>query len=159
MRDHGKTIAPHPLAFLPIRALMSRPLLMAWLALPLFGTALPAQAAPATNQEMELYGRISAVNVCISRAAGVEFDKAVSIAAETITQLIMGVHDGAIQQAGAKPLTIEQVRRGSANTAVIGAVEICPKAVPADVVKKVEAAIKQQGGAAGGSGSGGAKKK
>ncbi len=155
MREHVATIAILPLAFLPICGRLPRPLLLPLLALPLLGAALPVQAAPATNQEMELYGRISAVNVCISRSAGVEFDKAVAIATETITQLIMGVHDGAIQQAGSKALTIEEVRRGSANTAVIGAVEICPKEVPADVVKKVEAAFKQQGAA----GNAGSKKK
>ncbi|MFN5195147.1 MAG: cAMP phosphodiesterase [Cyanobacteriota bacterium] len=134
------------MALPPVRRLLPRPRLVSLLTLPLLG-GLPAQAAPATVQEMELYGRISAVNVCISRSAGVEFEKAAGIAGETITQLIMGLHDGAIQQAGPKPLTIEQVRRGSANTAVIGAAEICPKAVPADVLKKVEAALKQQGGA------------
>ena len=33
---------------------------------------------------MNLYTRIAAVNVCISRSAGVEFDKSVAIAGETI---------------------------------------------------------------------------
>jgi hypothetical protein len=47
-----------------------------------------------------------------------------------------------------RPLTIEELRRGSVNSAVIGAVELCPKQVPADVVKKVQDALKQQGGGA-----------
>ena len=123
------------------RAVLLAPLV----ALPLL-PALPVLAAPATQQEMELYGRIAAVNVCISRSAGIEFDKAVAIAGETITQLIMGLHEATIQQAGSKPLSLEQVRKGSANTAVIGASEICPKAVPADVLKKVQEALKQRGG-------------
>ena len=116
------------------------------LLLPLLLVVQPAQAAPASEAEMNLYTRIAAVNVCLARAAGVEFDKAVGIAGETITQVIQGQHNGAIQQVGAKPLTLEELRQGSINSAVIGAVEVCPQQVPADVVKKVEEALKAQAG-------------
>jgi hypothetical protein len=107
------------------------------------GTA--AQAAPATQAEMNLYTRIAAVNVCIARSAGIDFDKAVGVAGETIAQLIQGQHQGLIQQVGDKALSIEQLRKGAVNSAVLGAAEICPKAVPPDVMKKVEAALKQAG--------------
>jgi hypothetical protein len=112
------------------------------LLLPLLLAAAPAQAAPASEAEMNLYTRIAAVNVCIARAAGVEFDKAVGIAGETIAQVIQGQHGGAIQQVGAKPLSLDELRQGSINSAVIGAVEVCPQQVPADVVKRVEEALK-----------------
>ncbi|MCT0248782.1 cAMP phosphodiesterase [Synechococcus sp. CS-205] len=121
-------------------------LLAVVLAIPAFAGAPPAQAAPATESEMSLYTRIAAVNVCIARGAGVEFDKAANIAGETIAQLIKGQHDGQIQQVGTKALSIEELRRGSVNSAVIGAVELCAKEVPAEVVKKVQDALKQQGG-------------
>ena len=110
--------------------------------------AQPAQAAPANEAEMNLYTRMAAVNVCLARAAGVEFDKAVGIAGETITQVIQGQHGGAIKQVGTKPLSLEELRQGSINSAVIGAVEVCPQQVPADVVKRVEEALKAQSGAA-----------
>lgn len=112
------------------------------LLLPLLLIAQPAQAAPATEADMNLYTRIAAVNVCLARAAGVEFDKAVGIAGETITQVIQGQHGGAIQQVRAQPLSLEELRQGSINSAVIGAVEVCPQQVPADVVKRVQDAIK-----------------
>jgi hypothetical protein len=138
----------HAFCLLHLRPLYrwSLPLLLGSL-LPLTLPAAEAQAAPASEAEMALYTRIAAVNVCISRAAGVEFDKAAAIAGETIAQVIQGMHQGAIKQVGTKALTIEELRRGSINSAVIGAVEVCPKQVPADVVKKVNDAIKQQGGA------------
>jgi hypothetical protein len=135
----------------PLRLLprWSRRLLVASLLIVPFSLlSSEAQAAPATEAEMSLYTRIAAVNVCIARGASVEFDKAVGIAGETIAQVIQGVHGGLIKQVGTKPLTIEELRRGSVNSAVIGAVEICPKQVPTDVVKKVQDAIKKQGGAA-----------
>lgn len=114
------------------------------LLLPLLVAAQPAHAAPASEAEMNLYTRIAAVNVCLARAAGVDFDKALGIAGETITQVIQGQHAGAIAQLGARPLTVEELRQGSINSAVIGAVEVCPQQVPAEVVKRVEEAIKAQ---------------
>ncbi len=71
------------------------------------------------------------------------FDKAVGIAGETIAQLIQGQHEGVISQVGAKPLSIDDLRKGSINSAVLGAAEICPKEVPADVMAKVQDAIKE----------------
>ena len=130
---------------------MSRPsllqlgplLLVPLLVLPLVLAPRPAWAAPATEAEMNLYTRIAAVNVCIARGAGVPFDRAVGIAGETIAQVIQGQHDGVIAQVGSKPLSLEDLRKGSINSAVLGAAEICPKEVPADVMAKVQDALKQ----------------
>jgi hypothetical protein len=121
------------------------PLLVApLLALPLLLLApTAALAAPATEAEMNLYTRIAAVNVCIARGAGVPFDKAVGIAGETVAQLIQGQHDGVITQVGPKALSLDDLRKGSINSAVLGAAEICPKEVPADVMAKVQDALKQ----------------
>jgi hypothetical protein len=107
--------------------------------------------APANDAEMGLYSRIAAVNVCIARTAGVDFDKAVGIAGETIAQLIHGEHGNAIAQLGGQPLSDAELRKGAINSAVLGAAEICPKQVPAEVMQRVQEAIKQ---ANSGSGSG-----
>jgi hypothetical protein len=93
---------------------------------------------------MSLYTRIAAINTCISRSAGIDFDKSVGIAGETIAQVLLGQHKGLIQQVGAKPLTIEELRKGSINSAVIGAYELCPKLVPDEVANKVKAALSKQ---------------
>ena len=126
-----------------LRALLAAPLVL----LPLLVQPAVAQAAPASEADMGLYTR--AINVCIARSAGIEFDKAVAIAGETIAQVIQGQHGGVIQQVGTKPLTIEELRKGSINSAVLGAVQICPKEVPADVTKKVNDLIKAKGSAGG----------
>jgi ABC-type spermidine/putrescine transport system permease subunit I len=81
-----------------------------------------AWAGPATEADMSLYTRISALNVCISRAAGIEFDKAVAVAGETLAQVIQGQHEGTIAQVGPKPLTIDELRKGAINSAVLGVV-------------------------------------
>ena len=117
--------------------------------LPLVLTLAPmaAVAAPASEADMSLYTRIGALNVCIARAAGIEFDKAVAVAGETIAQVIQGQHEGAIAQVGPKPLTIDELRKGAINSAVLGAVEVCPDEVPADVRKKVEEVLKNRSAA------------
>ncbi len=103
-----------------------------------------AQAAPATPAEMNLYTRIAAVNACIARSAGIDFDKAVGAAGETIAQVIFSQHQGLIQQVGKKSLTLDELRKGSINSAVIGAYEICPKQVPPDVAVKVQDAFAEK---------------
>jgi hypothetical protein len=111
--------------------------------------------APANDAEMGLYTSIAAVNVCVSRVAGIDFDKAVGIAGETIAQLIHGEHGNAIAQLGGQPLSDAELRKGAINSAVLGAAEICPKQVPAEVMKRVQEAIKQaNSGAGAGAGAG-----
>jgi hypothetical protein len=142
MGQHG-TIRTSPLRspFVHLRSLLMASALLAPIAIP-----AGALAAPASKEDMTLYTRIAAINVCIARAAKVDFDKAVSIAGETIAQVLQGQHQGQIAQVGNKALSLEELRKGSINSAVIGAVDICPDQVPADVKTKVEQAIRQSGG-------------
>lgn len=114
------------------------------LPLALFLSPLAAVAAPASQADMSLYTRIGALNVCIARAAGIEFDKAVAVAGETIAQVIQGQHEGGIAQVGPKPLAMDELRKGAINSVVLGAVEVCPDEVPADVRKKVEEVLKSR---------------
>ncbi|QEY33274.1 cAMP phosphodiesterase [Synechococcus sp. RSCCF101] len=123
-----------------------RPLLVASLLLSPLALPGRAEAAPATREDMTLYTRIAAINVCISRAAKVDFDTAVSIAGETIAQVLKGQHQGQIAQVGTQELSIDELRKGSINSAVIGAVDICPDEVPAEVKTKVQEAIQNNGG-------------
>lgn len=93
---------------------------------------------------MNFYGRLASLNVCIARREGVEFKKAVSIAAETIAQVLKGKHGSTIQSLGSKVLTLKQLRNGSTNSTVIGAVQMCPKEVPAEVVANVKKLLQRK---------------
>ena len=99
---------------------------------------------------MTFYSKLAALNVCIARAAGVEFKKAVPIAAETIAQVLKGKHGSMVQSLGSKALTLQQLRSGSAESAVVGAVQMCPKQVPADVVANVKKLLQKKPPGAGG---------
>ena len=99
-----------------------------------------ALAAPASVEDQNLYGRISAVNACISVAAGLPYDKAVFIAGHTIAEVLRGQHGGFIAGQGTKPFDIDDLRKRSVNATVVGTTQICPKEVPADVLLKVQKA-------------------
>lgn len=102
-----------------------------------------AATKPAGEAEMTLYSGIAAVNVCIARSAGVDFDQAVAIAGETIAQLLQGQHGSVISLVGSQPLSLDELRRGAMNAAVLGAVEVCPQQVPAAVLQSVQATLRQ----------------
>lgn len=99
---------------------------------------------PASSDQLSLYARIASVNACIATRAGEDFEKAAGVAGETIAQLILGVHKGLIETSGTTPLTLEELRKGSINAAVIGATEICPQQVPAQLSEKVKQALASQ---------------
>jgi hypothetical protein len=138
MQQHGFT---SPVAAVPLRPLPLRPLpllIAAALALP----ASPALAAPASEAEMDVYTRLAALNVCVARSAGVEFDLAVTIAAETISVWIQGSHGGGIALVSDTPLSLDDLRKGSVNAAVLGAAELCPDQLPENVLRDVQQAVK-----------------
>jgi hypothetical protein len=120
------------------RARLASLLTVAILALP----ASPALAAPASEAEMDVYTRLAALNVCIARTAGVEFDLAVTIAAETISVWIQGSHGGGIAPVSDTPLSLDDLRKGSINAAVLGSAELCPDQLPEKVLRDVQQAVK-----------------
>ncbi|MEO1003935.1 MAG: cAMP phosphodiesterase [Cyanobacteria bacterium J06638_7] len=113
------------------------PVLLAAALLP----AQPALAAPATEAEMEVYTRLAALNLCIARAAGVEFDLAVGVAAETISVWIQGNHQSGVAPVSTTPLSLEDLRKGSVNSALLGAAELCPDELPKEVLRDVQQAV------------------
>jgi len=59
--------------------------------------------------------------------------------------VLQGQNGGAIQQLGAKALPLEELRKGSINSVLIGVSQVCPDLMPADVREKVKQALQQQG--------------
>lgn len=131
-------------------------LLSASLVLAPLGLALPeaqaqqANAAqPADQDDIFLYRGMGSSYVCNARAAKVEFPKAVGIAAATYVQILNGRHGGKVKSLGDKKLTNEQLFSGAEFQIITGALQFCPKEVPADVKAKVEEALKKQKASAG----------
>jgi hypothetical protein len=130
------------------RPVMAAPL--AILSFVLVGPAVMAQGAakpqtkPASDGDIFLYRGMGSSYVCNARTAGVEFPKAVGIAAATYVQLLNGRHGGLVASTGNKKLTNEQLFSGAEFQIITGALQFCPDKVPADVKTKVEEALKKQ---------------
>jgi hypothetical protein len=111
---------------------------------PLPASAVPAAPAPPAGEaEMILYSGIAAMNVCVARSAGVGFDQAVAIAGETIARLIQSQHGSVISLVGSQPLSLDDLRKGAINSALLGAVEACPDQVPEAVRKDLQASLRR----------------
>lgn len=93
-------------------------------------------AYPASPADMSKYARMAAINLCISIEAGTEFNTASAITGETFAQVIKGNHESTIQEIGSNALTIEELRKGSINTAILGAIQLCQAKVPRDILEK-----------------------
>jgi len=121
---------------------------LATLTLLVAGTAAMAQGAakpqPASDRDIFLYRGMGSSYVCNARTAGVEFPKAVGIAAATYVQLLNGRHGGLVASTGDKKLSNEQLFSGAEFQIITGALQFCPDKVPADVKTKVEEALKKQ---------------
>ncbi len=100
--------------------------------------------APASDEDVYLYRGMGASYLCNARAAGVEFPKAVGIAASTYAQVLNGRHGGVVASAGDKKLTNKQLFAGAEFQVITGALQYCPNEVPEDVKTKVQEAIEKQ---------------
>ena len=148
MRHHGCVFRFDPLRpFKRLRSALSAPLLL--LPLCLAGPAAMAQSTgnaptlPASNEDVFLYRGMGSSFVCNARTAGIEFPKAVGVAAATYVQLLNGRHGGKVASTGNKKLTNEQLFAGAEFQIITGAMQFCPDKVPADVKTKVEEALKK----------------
>ena len=102
-----------------------------------------AELTPATKEDIFLYRGIGGTYFCNARAAGVEFPKAVGIAAATYAQVLNGRHGGFVASAGKKKLTDKQLFNGAEFQVITAAMQFCEQHVPKDVKKKVEKTIKK----------------
>ena len=99
---------------------------------------------PATKKDIYFYNAIGTTYVCNALKSGLEFPKAVGIAAATYTQVLNGRHGGRVTLAGEEKLSNKRLFSASEFQVVAGALEYCPKQVPKDIRQKVEAALEEQ---------------
>ena len=100
--------------------------------------------SPASESDLFLYRGIGASFLCNARQVGVEFPKAVGIAAATYAQVLNGRHGSFVVSAGEKKLTNKQLFAGAEFHIITAALQYCPKQVPEDVKTKIQKAIKDQ---------------
>ena len=97
---------------------------------------------PASEDDLYLYKGMGASYLCIATKAGIEFPKAVGIAAATYVQVIEGKHQGLIKELGKKKLEREKLFSGAEFQIVTTAMQYCPDNVPKDISEKVQKILK-----------------
>lgn len=104
-------------------------------------SAAKAPTSPASNEDVLFYKIITTSVFCNARSLKVDYPKAITIAALSYAQVILGKHGGLIASTGKKKLTEKQILAGAELEVVSGAIQGCPDMVPADVKTKVEEAL------------------
>ena len=97
---------------------------------------------PAEEKDLYLYKGMGASYLCIASKAGIEFPKAVGIAAATYVQVLEGKHGGLIEELGDTKLQREKLFAGAEFQIVTTAIRYCPDSIPKDVTKKVNKILK-----------------
>ena len=107
------------------------------------GSKAEKELPSASEKDLYLYKGMGASYLCIATKAGIEFPKAVGVAAATYVQVIEGKHGGIIEELGNKKLEREQLFAGAEFQIVTTAIQYCPDSVPKDVTKKVNKILKE----------------
>ena len=97
----------------------------------------------ATKKDLSLYRQMGGSYLCIASKAGIDFKKAVGVAAATYVQVIEGKHGGLVKEFGNKKLERKRLFAGAEFQIVTTALQFCPDSVPKDVSKKVNKILKE----------------
>ena len=97
----------------------------------------------ANEQDLYLYKGMGASYLCIASKAGIEFPKALGVAATTYVQVIEGKHGGVIKELGDKKLERDKLFGGAEFQIITTAMQYCPDSVPKEVTKKVKEILKE----------------
>ena len=96
-----------------------------------------SQNKGAKEEDLFLYKGMGASYLCIASKAGIDFQKAVGVAAATYVQVLEGKHGGLIEELGDKKLEREKLFAGAEFQIVETAIKYCPESVPRSVKIKV----------------------
>ena len=75
--------------------------------------------------------------LCIASKAGIDFPKAIGVAAATYVQVLEGKHGGIINELGDTKLERDKLFAGAEFQIVETALRYCPDSIPEEITKKV----------------------
>ena len=97
----------------------------------------------ASRSDMLLYGQIFSNYFCIARRSKVNFDDAISLAANNLTAILINKHGGLLESLD-ETITPNQLLNGASNVIIESAVLTCPDQVPDKIERKVRKTIEQR---------------
>ncbi len=97
----------------------------------------------ASEKDLFLYRQMGASYLCIASKAEVPFKKGLGIASATFANVIIGKHDGAIEELGNEKLDEKKLYNAGTFQIVGSALNICPENIPKNIKNDYEKKVKQ----------------
>ena len=97
----------------------------------------------ASEKDLFLYRQMGASYLCIASKAEVDFKKGLGIASATFANVIIGKHNGVIQELGNEKLDEKKLYNAGTFQIVGSALNICPESIPKNIKKDYEKRLKQ----------------
>ena len=98
---------------------------------------------PASEKDLFLYRQMGASYLCIASKAEVDFNKGLGIASATFANVIIGKHNGVIQELGNEKLDEKKLYNAGTFQIVGSALNICPENIPNNIKNDYEKRLKQ----------------
>ena len=97
----------------------------------------------ASEKDLFLYRQMGASYLCIASKAEVDFKKGLGIASATFANVIIGKHNGVIQELGNEKLDEKKLYNAGTFQIVASALNICPESIPNDIKNDYEKRLKE----------------
>ena len=97
----------------------------------------------ASEKDIFLYRQMGASYLCIASKADVDFKKGLGIASATFANVIIGKHDGVIEQLGDQKLDEKKLYNAGTFQIVGSALNICPESIPKNIKNDYEKRLRQ----------------
>ena len=97
----------------------------------------------ATERDLFLYRQMGASYLCIASKAEIDFNKGLGIASATFANVIVGKHDGVIEELGNKKLDDKRLYNAGSFQILGSAINICPESIPKEIKNNYEKKIQQ----------------
>ena len=97
----------------------------------------------ATEKDLFLYRQMGASYLCIASKAEIDFNKGLGIASATFANVIVGKHDGVIEELGNKKLDDKRLYNAGSFQILGSAINICPESIPKEIKNNYEKKMQQ----------------
>ena len=100
-------------------------------------------STPASEKDLFLYRQMGASYLCIASKAEVDFNKGLGIASATFANVIIGKHNGVIQELGNEKLDEKKLYNAGTFQIVGSALNICHESIPKNIKNNYEKRLKE----------------
>ena len=98
---------------------------------------------PANKEDIYLYKQMGASYFCMASNAEIDFQKALGVASAAFAEVLLGKHDGLIEEAGDNKLGKERLFFVGRLQIMESSLKLCPQYVPEEEKKAFEKTLKK----------------